>query len=446
MASGARRIPFPARLGYASGSLGAGIYSTVPGILLLYFMTQELHLAVPVASLVVLVPKLAVVILDPAIGAWSDGLDSRWGRRRPFLLAGALTSGLFFVTMFAVPADWTATATALAMGLAYFCASATYSIFAVPYVAMPAELSTDPSVQSELIGLRMVFVFFGVLAGAALAPVLVDTFGGGRAGYLQMALALAALSTLVMLVTTFASPPPERQTPVARPARLRDVTRFFAYPPFLLGVGLYAVAITAIGVASAAAPYFVTFTLLRPESDIALIFLSQILTSLLVMMIWAKITPRIGAAMALSVAAAIGAAGFAGFRTLGADTPDLAIIMVSAVSGIGVGGIQVGAFALLAQLTGELNARLSGRHEGVLTGIWTATEKLALALGPAICGLVLSVGRFESGQPADALPESALAATGWAMAVAPTTILALGIVLALSFRARLAPRDSQATG
>ncbi|WP_396275148.1 MFS transporter, partial [Hyphomonas sp.] len=56
-------------LGYAAGSVGAGVYSTVPGILLLYFMTQVLLLPVALASLAVLLPKLVVIAVDPLIGA-----------------------------------------------------------------------------------------------------------------------------------------------------------------------------------------------------------------------------------------------------------------------------------------------------------------------------------------------------------------------------------------
>lgn len=432
-----RRLGIFKRFGYAVGSLGAGLYSTVPGILLLYFMTQQLGLAVHVASLVVLAPKLAVVILDPLIGAWSDGLRSKWGRRRPFMLAGSLTSGVFFVAMFSTPSSWPEPTAALAVGVSYFLASLTYSVFAVPYVALPAELRVPRKTQADLIGLRMVFVFAGVLVGAAAAPVLVEAFGGGRVGYSGMALTLAAISTATMLFTTFAAPTSHHDPASSQPVDLARLVGFFKYLPFLAGVLVYALAITAIGTASAAAPYFVSFTLLRPESDIAVIFLSQILTSLVLMMAWARLVSRLGAADALTASAIIGAAGFLALAKLGPGSTTLALAGLAALTGIGVGGIQVSAFALLAKLTEDLNAASHGRHEGVLTGIWTATEKLALAFGPAICGLILALGDFKSGAPADLLPQSALSATRWAMTGAPTTILVLGVVLAVNFRDRL---------
>ena len=93
----------PSLLAYAAGSVGTGIYSTVPGILLLYYMTQALGLPVTLASLVILIPKAAIILLDPLIGSWSDRLSSRHGRRRPFLLAGGLTSGATFVALFSLP-------------------------------------------------------------------------------------------------------------------------------------------------------------------------------------------------------------------------------------------------------------------------------------------------------------------------------------------------------
>src|SRR5579872_2074954 len=127
----------PAVLGYAAGSLGMGVYSTVPGILLLYYMTQVLALPVAMASLAVLLPKLVILVAEPTIGAWSDGLRSRWGRRRPFLFAGAVLGAATFVLLFNVPQQADPLATFAAVSLAYLAASLAFSLFAVPYVALP---------------------------------------------------------------------------------------------------------------------------------------------------------------------------------------------------------------------------------------------------------------------------------------------------------------------
>jgi len=77
-------------VGYAAGSVGTGIFTTVPGLLLLTFMIRQLQVPAALAGLVILVPRLWDVVTDPFVGSLSDRTRTRWGPRRPWLLAGAL--------------------------------------------------------------------------------------------------------------------------------------------------------------------------------------------------------------------------------------------------------------------------------------------------------------------------------------------------------------------
>src|SRR3954453_13266264 len=93
------RLPRRIALSYGVGSIGPGIYSTVPGLLLLFYLTDVLGVAAGLASAVLFVPKLWDAFLNPVVGTWSD----RVGARRPFLLAGAITLPLLFVLLFSAP-------------------------------------------------------------------------------------------------------------------------------------------------------------------------------------------------------------------------------------------------------------------------------------------------------------------------------------------------------
>src|SRR5688572_18385320 len=119
-------------LAYGAGSIGAGIFSTIPGLLLLYYLTDTLGVSAGLAGLAVLLPKLWDITTDPIVGAWSDRSRSRWGRRRPFLLAGALTLPPCFVGLFMAPVG--DPMLAFAWVLVAFCAAATaFTLFQVPY-------------------------------------------------------------------------------------------------------------------------------------------------------------------------------------------------------------------------------------------------------------------------------------------------------------------------
>src|SRR3954463_8481174 len=90
-------LPGRVRAGYALGSLVTGAFGTVPGLLLLPYLTDTLGIGAAVAGLLVLTPKALDVLLNPVAGRLSD----KAGTRRPFVLAGGVSLAVFFALIFA---------------------------------------------------------------------------------------------------------------------------------------------------------------------------------------------------------------------------------------------------------------------------------------------------------------------------------------------------------
>lgn len=425
-------------VGYAVGSVGAGVYSTVPGILLLYFMTQVLFLPVALASLAVLLPKLAVIAVDPLIGAWSDRTRSRWGRRKPFLLVGALLAAASFVLLFNAPALATVSGTFVLMVGVYLLATLSYSVFSVPYVSLPSEMADTPRIQSRIVGARMIGVFSGVLLGAAAPPLLVEALGGGARGYGIMAAIIAGVSLTCMLVSIASVQ--ERPAPV-QISTGRDILpllkRIAAFPPFAWAFCVYVVIITGFGLKSAAAAYFVTYALGGSAGALSSFFTAQVATSLLTMAGWTWLASRLAYSRVLIVAAAFGAGGAAMLYACGPDMPALLFIGGGVALGIASAGVQVGAFSLLADVIVRFRRQDGAAAEGLMTGVWVAGEKLGLALGPVLCGFVLAAGGFVSGADRAIQAPEAIEAARIAMTVAPGLVIAAGAALLWAGRRRI---------
>ncbi|MHB9004844.1 MAG: MFS transporter, partial [Coriobacteriia bacterium] len=98
---------------YALGSVGTGGFSTVPGLLLLFYLTNVLGVSPGLAGLVVFAPKAWDVLINPYVGQLSDRAVGRHGTRAPFLLAGALGLPVFFALMFSPSAAWPTSLAAL---------------------------------------------------------------------------------------------------------------------------------------------------------------------------------------------------------------------------------------------------------------------------------------------------------------------------------------------
>ena len=97
--------------------------------------------AAALAAVVVLLPKVWDVVIDPAIGARSDRELTTRGSRHRLMTVGALTLPVGFVAMFAVPGGWSGAVAAVWVTVAFVLATTSFSLFQVPYIAAPADLA-----------------------------------------------------------------------------------------------------------------------------------------------------------------------------------------------------------------------------------------------------------------------------------------------------------------
>ncbi|WP_395670249.1 MFS transporter [Phenylobacterium sp.] len=379
---------------FAFGSFGTGVFSTVPSVLLLFYCTEIVGLPAAWATAIVFAPKAWAILWDPFVGAWSDRTHSRWGRRRPFIAAGAIGVALAIMALFHPPPGAGAT-TAVWIGLAYFALATTYSLFAVPYTALPAEIGRDAGARSRLISARMALLMVGILAGAAVAPMLVEAFGGGRPGYGTMSLLIGAAAGLAMLAPLMMLGPhdPARPATTAK-ARPSDPRRLpLGDRPLRLLTLAFLILLTAIGAVSAAGPYLIVGALGRSQADVGIALGASILTTAFTVPVWGWLGRRFEERRVLCFAAILYAAAQVGIGAAAlAGLPWPLMIVGFAIAGLPMAALQVLPFVAAAHLIRDYVDR-EGGAEGVLTGAWTATEKLGLACGPAITGLAIGATR-----------------------------------------------------
>jgi Na+/melibiose symporter-like transporter len=374
--------------------------------LLLYFCTETLKIPAAVAGIIVFLPKLWAVFWDPIVGRWSDRSELRWGRRRPFLVAGLVGMLVSFVGLFSPPElNWEAAA--VWTGLTYLALATLYSLYAVPYIALPAELGPTADIRAMLIGRRMIAVMIGVLAGAAGAPFIVDFAGGGREGYRVMALAIGAVCLIVMsmpIVMLQGRDQPSLDTGKRHPGRSSMLRLALRNAAFLRLVGSFLAQLVACGALLSVLPYLVTKIIGRPESDIAVALATLLVFAIVGVPIWTRLALRVSE-RTLLVAAIAGLA--MGVTLLGigvaASLGWLWVLAALALLGVPFAGLQVLPFTLVAHFIHESAAT----EEAALTGVWTASEKVGLAAGSTITATAIAM----LGLDGPAIPVFLVAAT-----------------------------------
>jgi GPH family glycoside/pentoside/hexuronide:cation symporter len=413
------------RVGYALGGVATGSFGTVPGLLLLPYLTDTLGIGALLAGLVVFLPKAWDVVLNPITGRVSDRLAGRTGRR-PFLLVGGVGLALGFVLLFwgpQAPAGLAAGWVVVAFGL---CATA-YSVFQVPYVALPAELTDDPRERTVLLTWRVAVLAVAILASGATAPLIRDAVGGA-AGYRAMAVFVAALILLGALgahqgtrgarVSTTPTPPGGLVTQLRLALAVRDFRALLA--TFVLQA-------LAVGCMLAAVDYLARTVLDRPGAS-AVLFACFVGPALLVTPGWLRLSDRTGKQGGYrwaSVLLALAALGLLGAGRL----PVAVVFALTALAGIGYAGCQLFPLAMLPDTAAE-DARRTGQNRvGVLTGVWTAGETLGLALGPAVLALLLALGGYVSARGAEVdQPDSARTAITLGFSLVPALLIGLSLL------------------
>lgn len=409
----ARRLGPGLYLGYGLGSVGTGIYNTVPGLLLLFYMTDTLGIPAWLAGLGIFVPKLWDVITDPWMGSLSDRSQTRWGRRRPWLLAGGVSLPILFALLFMAP-DFGDPRLSFVWVLGFYilCAT-TYTMFSVPYIAMPTEMTDDYDEVTTLMAWRMALLTVGVLVSGALAPMLVNKLGGGgRAGYATMAVIIAGLLAASMIGTFFGTRrAPQRERLPEHPPFWSTFRAAVQVKPFRILASGYFFQHAGVGAVLAVVPYFASYVLRGDQNTVTILFVCLVGPAFATMPAWVLVSKRIGKLRAY-VASMLVFGGAA--ASLWFAAPDAVVLVYFQIALVGVGwaGTELFPFSMLPDVIAADRERSGVQREGAFTGLWMAIDKGALAFGALLTSLVLDLAGFLESSAGEAVAQPASALVG----------------------------------
>ncbi|WP_018386830.1 MFS transporter [Wenjunlia vitaminophila] len=421
------------RVGYGLGSFATGTFNTVPGLLLLYYLTDVLGVAAGLAGFLVFLPKAWDVLLNPWVGSRSDRTAHRWGPRRPWMVGGAVALPLGFAAMFAGPPLGLGWATAY-VAVLFLLTATGFACFQVPFVALPAELTADPDERARLMSWRVAFLGGAILLSGSVAPVLAGSSGddhGTLAGYRLMGVVIGALvcaGAFGSILATAGAPSalPATVSEPSLPAQLRAAR---GNRPFVWLLTVYVVQSAAAGLMLAGAQYFATYVLDEPDAVTAL-FACLIVPSLLAMPLWLAAGRRVGKRNAAFAASGCFLAG-AAVAALCRQLPEAAAFAAVGLAGIGYAGMQMLQLSMLGDAIAADTFTSGRRRAGVFTGLWTAGETMGLALGPALFGLVLAVSGFVSSDAEHRVsqPDSALTGVVIGFGALPALLMLISLPL-----------------
>lgn len=444
------RLPLSLCLGFGVGTIGVSIMLNTVTTFFPAFMSTVLGQSPEIAGYLLMGSKLFDAVIDLTVGAISDRTRSRWGRRKPFLLAGALLSAASFLMIFAPPplSQGALVAWMIAALLVY---STAYSLFNVPYMAMPAELTGGFHERTRLVSWRTVFVSIGQLLAMAGTAALIRQGGGGAGGYATMGLVMALVIGGAMTATALAVPvqhgaPPRTGSFLPGPAQVRAIA---ANRPFMLLLGAKVFQFVAFAsIASTGLLYMLNVLGVGYDGQIVLA-VTQNVVSALTMPLWVRLGRRIGKRQTYLLGVLLFCATALSWLFADRAISDAAIIVRGIFSGAGSGAILLMSISMLGDTMAYDRAITGEGREALLSGTVAIVEKVSFALGVVVLGLFLRHFGYvpTTGGQIVAQPASAAMALTLGFAVIPMAAFAVNALFLWAYdldEAKLAARSERA--
>lgn len=451
-APAAGRLALSTHVGYGVGQIGGQILRDTPSLILPIYMTTVLGMEPALAGLSIMIAKFWVVAADPLSGILSDRTQTRWGRRRPFILAGGLVAALSFILMFLAPVFERQLALFTYMTVIYLVLNTGYSMFSVPYLTMASEMSDDPQERTKLLSFRSACLAIGLIMGGALAPRLVawvaqDLGGTPREGYRLMALVMGgiiALSSLWVVVATRRAPAKvatEASVPLGEQLRIAWANR-----PFVILIAANIVQYISAGIGYAGGFFFFAYALglgMESFNAIAVWIIIISLSSIAAMPVLVRLAARFGKMTVYKWSLVLYAVSIqAYFFYWFTDVGSLWIVWLVAVAiGFFNGGFILMSFSVLTDTIAWDRMRSGISREGALSAVYSAVDKIGNAVGAALFLAFLSLVGFVESSDGSLVEqgEGVLRGIWFAYVIAPA-LLHTGSILILN-RYKLREQD-----
>jgi GPH family glycoside/pentoside/hexuronide:cation symporter len=419
------------KVGYAIGDFGLSIAYFAVGFFFLYYLTDVVGLAASLAGTVVLIGKLWDGVNDPLIGVLSDRTRSRHGRKRVYLLYGAAPFALSFALLWRLPLHASETITFLLACAALLLFATTYSLVAVPYMALVPVMTRDYDERTELVGYRAMLSAAGTIAGGAIA-LLVSGGAGASVSLRTLSLGFALACGVAMFVAAASVRGVETGggADIARIrlgrylalARDRDVATLLWFK--LLGA-------VATGSLTAALPFFAVHVL--GDAGVASYSLAiyTVAAASLVPVV-TRLSRRFDKRYLLAGTNLAAACLLALIAFLMRTDTLVPFLLGSGLLGAALSAYLVIPPSFVPDLVEWYQYRRGERHESVFFGLWMTVHQIGLGIAGFVLGILLQLFGYDgaaTGQSA-----SGILGVRLAFGVLPAAFLVIASLVLLRYR------------
>lgn len=422
------KLSLKTKLFYALGNWGNTTTTTIFGFFFAFFLTDIAKLTPIYVAAILLIGGVWDAINDPLIGVWVDRVRSRWGRRRPFFLFGALPYALFFIMLWWVPPWSDQLALAGYYTLAYLLYDTAFTVVSVPYSALTPELTEDYDERTTLNGYSQAVSILGGLIAAIAVPVLKDSFSDQKTGFFIAGLIFGILAFLPYLVLFFMINEKFSNARKISYDAFKAIRITFRNQAFRYAAGIYLTAWAAVNLVGTELLYYLKY-LMGMENDFELILGLLMGCGLLCVPLVVWLSGKKGKQSAYIISMAWWIVILLALAVLPTNWGWI-IYLLAASAGLGVAAAHVIPAAMIPDVIEQDELETNLRREGTFYGILVFFQKVGTAIMLALAQFIFS----QTGYIADGVQNQAtILAIRIVAGVIPAILLGISLWLAWKF-------------
>lgn len=436
---------FLRKIAFASGDIFGGGSFNIINFLYPGFLAFVVGIDPFWSSFIMIVSRIYNILLDPFIGWLSDRTNSRFGKRRLYLIISAplVIVGLFL--MFYPFNFQNKTYQIIAVFISYIIFVSIQSLAMIPYFSLSGEITNDYQERASFNTYRLIFSISASIICVALPGFIVNSFENIQTGYKVMSLTFGALFGIGLLFSGFFAKEEIISPPVKAKFNFKTIFEPLKSKPFRQYLYLMFISAMTMAVMSGMFIFFVDFYMLKDLTFVGenkyyatlaatVMLIAQIIGLPIVLKIVQKrgktFTYRLGALLWISASLPI--------FLIPANGGFIYLFALAILLGFGMSGPGLIPHSMFGDVADAAQLQFKKRIEGQMSGITNFVDQIAQGLGLASAMFILGLAKFQErdlfSPPIREQPESALIALRAIMSLTPLILLSIGIVVTLFYK------------
>lgn len=432
------------KLSYGVGDFGSAITTNLLSFYLLFFFTNIAGIPPGKAGVILLVGKLWDGINDPMIGALSDGTRSVLGRRLPWMIYSAIPLGITFALQWLIP-----TSNPDLLFWYYIIISLLFNTFYtavnLPYTALTPELTQDYNERTTLNSFRFSFSIGGSILSLVIALGIFSLLSNQSdrctqsLPYLVLGLVIAILAIGSTFLCILGIKRRVKQQLLEHPignqkeiSFIEQVKTAISNQAFLYVIGIYFFSWLALQITASIIPYYVADWMKLPPAVFTQIMILIQGTALLMLFVWSKLSIKLGKKVVFFLGTCLWIIAQLGLYLLQPGQLNL-MLGLAVLAGAGLSTAYLIPWSMIPDVTDLDELNTGKRREGIFYAFMVLVQKLGLAIGLFLLGIMLERSGFVQATacaPPPLQPDSALEAIRIAIAPIPAILLLVSLLLA----------------